>query len=223
MKLMMQLAISALLFTTTLVHSGDIKIPTDLPQLATTSAVSLGTRDDNVGLAPGTKVGAFEVEDHTGKSTSFEALKKNGRLLVIFYRGGWCPYCNQQIHQLTKAWPEFKKRGITPVLISADKPDAASLALRTYEIPFPVLSDPDLIVHDLFKVTMKLDDSLIPVYKKYGIVLEDWTGKNHHKFAVSSAFIVNHKGIVEWSHSSKDYKTRPSVEQLFDVIDTLGK
>jgi len=216
---MLQLAISSLLFVAMLAHSGDINMPEKLPQLTTTSAASLGTRDDSIGLAPGALVSAFEVKDHTGKQTTFEALLKNGPLLVIFYRGGWCPYCNRQIHQLAKAWPDFKLRGITPVLISADKPDAAALASRTYEIPFPVLSDPDLIAHDVFKVTMKLDNALIPMYKKYGIVLEDWSGKNHHKFAVSSAFIVNGKGIVEWSHSSKDYKKRPSVKQFLAVID----
>jgi len=220
---MLQLALSSLLFVTMLTHSGDIAIPDKLPPLATTSTANLGTRDDNIGLAPGAHVSAFEVKDHTGKTTSFDALRKKGPLLVIFYRGGWCPYCNRQIYQLTKAWPDFKKRGVTPVLISVDKPDAAALASRTYEIPFPVLSDPDLIAHDIFKVTMKLDDALIPKYKEYGITLEDWSGQSHHKFAVSSAFIVNKKGIVEWSHSSKDYKTRPSVKQLLQLLDARKK
>lgn len=223
MKTLLQLAITSLLFVAIFVHSGTITIPDKLPQLATTDTVNLGTRDDKIGLAPGERVSEFEVKDHTGKPTSFEALQKNGPLLVIFYRGGWCPYCNRQIYQLTQAWPDFKKRGITPVLISADKPDAAALAMRTYEIPFPVLSDPDLIAHDIFRVTMKLDDALIPMYKEHGVNLEDWSGKGHHKFAVSSAFIVNNKGVVEWSHSSKDFKTRPSVKQLLQLIDAQKK
>lgn len=219
MKTIWRLAISSLIFLGLSVHAGDIKLPDRQPALTTTSAANLGTRDDNIGLAPGAQVRAFEIKDHTGKPISFELLREKGPLLVIFYRGGWCPYCNRQIHQLTKAWPDFKARGITPVLISADKPDAAALASRTYEIPFPVLSDPELIAHDVFEVTMKLDDALIPKYKRYGINLEDWSGQNHHKFAVSSAFIVNNKGLVEWSHSSKDYKTRPSVKQLLQILD----
>lgn len=219
MKILFQIMISSLLFLSMLSFSGELKITGDLPQLSTTASANLGTREANIGLAPGEQVNAFEVKDHRGKVISFATLKKTGPLLVIFYRGGWCPYCNRQIRQLTEAWPEFKKRGITPVLISADKPDAAALAARTYEIPFPVLSDPDLIAHEVFKVTMKLDDKLVPVYKEYGIALEDWSGKDHHKFAVSSAFIVNQKGLIEWSHSSKDYTTRPSVKQLLEVID----
>lgn len=195
MKTLLQLTISGLLFITTFAYSGDIKIPSKLPQLSITDTASLGTLDDNAGLAPGEHVSAFEVKDHTGKPVSFEVLQKNGPLLVIFYRGGWCPYCNRQIYQLTQAWPDFKKRGITPILISADKTDGAALASRTYEIPFPVLSDPNLIAHNIFKVTMKLDDNLIPMYKKYGINLKDWNGKDHHKFAVSSVFIVNTKGV----------------------------
>jgi len=203
-----------------LTHAGDIKMPATLPSLSVTDTIKLGTLDENIGLSPGMQVKSFEINDHTGKAISFETLQKSAPLLVIFYRGGWCPYCNKQIHQLTKAWPELKKRGVTPVLISADKPDAAALALRTYEIPFPVLSDPDLIAHDIFKVTMKVSDDLIPKYKEYGIILEDWSGKSHHKIAVSSAFIIDKKGVVKWSHSSKDYKTRPTVKQLLDVIDS---
>ena len=214
-----QILLTSLLLFTTLIQAGTIKLPEKLPELIDTPTNTLGTREDNIGLAPGTTVAAFTIKDHLGNDISWQTLQKQAPLLIIFYRGGWCPYCNQQIHQLSMAWPEFKKRGITPVLISADKPDAAAKASRTYEIPFPVLSDPDLIAHNIFQVTMKLDEKMIPIYKKYGITLEDWSGKSHHQFAVASAFIINKKGVVTWAHSSKDYKTRPNVKQLLQAVD----
>ncbi|MBU2887495.1 AhpC/TSA family protein [Gilvimarinus agarilyticus] len=199
----------------------DVQLPNKSPELAATAQEQLGTLADDVGLAKGSVVSDFSVKNIEGEKVDWTTLKNDAPLLVVFYRGGWCPYCNVQIRQLTEAWPEFEKRGVTPILISADKPDAAALAARTYEIPFPVLSDPDLNAHDAFNVTMELPEHLVPVYKDYGIVVEDWNGAGHRKFAVSSAFIVDGKGAVLWANSSLDYKTRPSPQQLLQVIDQL--
>ena len=187
-------------------HARELTLPNSLPPLKATSAAALGTLE-GAGLVPGSTVPEFTVQDHLGESVSWSSLQTKGTLLVVFYRGGWCPYCNQQIRQLTEAW------------ISADKPDAAALASRTYEIPFPVLSDPGLVAHELFKVTTELDTALIPKYREYGIDLAEWNGKGHHRYAVASAFLIDEQGVVVWSHSAKDYKTRPSVEQLLQVID----
>lgn len=199
-------------------NANELALPATLPPLNATSAAELGTLD-GAGLAAGAPVPGFTIHSHLGEPVSWADLKKNGALLVVFYRGGWCPYCNRQIRQLTETWPQFEQRKVTPVLISADKPDAAALASRTYEIPFPVLSDPELVAHGLFKVTTELDPELIPKYREYGIDLTEWNGKGHHKYAVASAFLINKQGVVVWSHSANDYKTRPSALQLLQVID----
>jgi len=219
MRIVIGFFVINLCFLTMFAHAGGIALPVKLPELNATDNAVLGSRDDGIGLAKGDKVVSFEVNDQTGTPVSFESLRAKGPLLVVFYRGGWCPYCNRQIRQLTEAWPEFKARDVLPVLISVDIPDAAAMVSRTYQIPFPVLSDPELVVHDLFRVSMKLDDALMPKYQEYGINIEEWSGKQHHKFAVSSAFLIDKHGTVVWSHTSLDYKTRPTVNQLLKVID----
>lgn len=212
--------LSSLLFATISVQAEDVKLPEHLVELKTPSAEQLGTVSENVGLKVGQTVPEFSTKDHFGKAASLSAMKAKAPLLFVFYRGGWCPYCNMQIRQLTEAWPEFKKRGVTPVLISADKPDAAAMATRTYEIPFPVLSDSDLIAHEAFNVVTELPEDMVASYKGWGIVLEDWNGKGHRKYAVASAFVVGKDGKVLWSHTGT-YDTRPSTEQLLSVIDEL--
>ncbi|MGK0440769.1 MAG: peroxiredoxin [Pseudohongiellaceae bacterium] len=210
-------------FCLSIAVASELKLPNQLPELSITSTELLGHNEPGIGLDAGETVKQFTITDHFGASTSFPSLLDKGNSLVIFYRGGWCPYCNMQIKQLTDAWPEFEKRAITPVLISADKPDAAMMMQRGYEIPFPVLSDPELIAHKAFNVIFTLPEKLISAYKEYGVDLEDWSGQGHHQFAVSSAFIVDTKGTIKWAHSSLDYKTRPSVKQLLSAIDELKK
>lgn len=196
----------------------EIHLPEKLPELSATQGDMLGHSE--VGLKAGAIPADFSVSDHKGGQVSLHGLvQEQAPLLVVFYRGGWCPYCNVQIRQLAEAWPEFEKRGVTPVLISADKPDASAMAKATYEIPFPVLSDPDLRAHEAFDVVVQIDDATAEKYKTYGIVLENWSGRDHHKIAAPGVFLLDRTGTVQWAHVSKDYKTRPSVEQLLRVLD----
>ncbi|QKX15650.1 peroxiredoxin-like family protein [Microbulbifer sp. YPW1] len=196
----------------------DISLPKNLPELTETSSAELGKVETS--LKAGDKPVDFSVMTHKGEEASLQSLlSDHAPILVVFYRGGWCPYCNVQIRQLSEAWPEFEKRGVTPVLISVDKPDASAMAKATYEIPFPVLSDPELKAHEAFDVVVEIDDTTAEKYKTYGIVLEDWSGKDHHKIAAPGVFLVDSAGIVQWAHVAKDYKTRPSVGQLLRMLD----
>jgi len=213
-------ALVSLLLSATLT-AAELSLAISTPDLAVTAGATLGTRDNNIGLAPGAKVPAFSTNTHDDKPFNLASLTTLGDTLVVFYRGGWCPFCNVQVRQLTTAWPEFQRRGVTPVLISVDTVDGATLAQRSYDIPFPVLSDPALAAHSVFEVIMELDETMYERYKGYGVDLEQWSGRGHHKIAVSSAFLVNKEGQVRWAHSSRDYQTRPSVEQLLGVIDSL--
>ena len=86
-----------------------------------------------------------------------------------------------------------------------------------------MISDADLAAHNAFDVTLDVDDETYKLYQSYGIELEAWSGKGHHKIAVSSAFLVDSEGVVQWAHTSKDYKTRPSAKQLLSVIDQWNK
>lgn len=199
----------------------ELTLPTHEPELGITAADALGTNDDGIGLSPGDRVAGFSAHSFDGTPVRWEELLDRSPLLVIFYRGGWCPYCNLQIRQLTQAYSEFEERGILPVLISVDETDAASLAQRSYEIPFPVLSDPDLHALEAFRVTMEVDEATLERYQEYGIDLEAWSRREHHKIAVPSAFFVDENGVVRWAHSSRDYRVRPSPQQLLDVADRI--
>lgn len=213
------LLLAAALLLPGLAAHAEVSLATKTPDLKVTDASTLGTNVDGIGLSAGDTVPAFVTATHEGAEISLSELTEQGPLLVIFYRGGWCPYCNLQIRQMTQAWPEFESRGVLPVLISVDQTDGAALAQRTYEIPFPVLSDSSLAAHEAFEVVLDLDMVTTTAYKAYGIDLEEWSGRDDGKIAVSSAFLVDREGAVQWAHVDTDYKTRPSVKQLLAVID----
>ncbi|MGE0321804.1 MAG: peroxiredoxin-like family protein [Polyangiaceae bacterium] len=180
----------------------------------------LGKLPDGVGLEVGSALPTLKLKSSKDDEVDVNALAKTGPLMLVFYRGGWCPFCNYQIHSLAKAYPEFQKRGVTPVAISVDLPSEASKTQSSWEIPFPVLSDPELVAHKAFNVLNQLDDAGLAKLKGYGIDVEARSGQKHHTIAIPSIFIID-DGKVAWAHAETDYKTRPSTTQLLKVIDDL--
>ena len=184
-----------------------------------TPAARLGTLAPNTGLAVGTQIPKLSGKDLDGKEVSLASLHKSGPILIAFYRGGWCPFCNAEIHSLTTAFPEFQKRGITPVAISVDTPDNESKTKALYSIPFPVISDSDAAILEAFHVVNAVDEKQLAALKGYGIDLAKSSGKAHHKIAIPAYFLVDKSGVILWAHSDTDYKVRPTSAQLLTAVD----
>lgn len=172
----------------------------------------LGKRDDGLGLAVGAAIPPFGIQDFLGKTFSSTEINDDDTL-VVFYRGGWCPYCNFQIRELSQSYDRFKALGVSLVAISVDRPDASAVTQNAYDVPFPVLSDPDLRAHEAFNVVLQLDAAGVGSLAEYGYDIEQWSGRDHHRMAVPGVFLVR-DGKVAWAHVARDYKTRPSTEQL---------
>jgi peroxiredoxin len=167
----------------------------------------------------GQKVPDVHGRDLEGKDVSLASLYTKGPILLAFYRGGWCPYCSTENHALATAYPEYQKRGVTPVTVSVDTPDAEAKTRATYAIPFPVLSDSDATMIEAFHVVNKVDADMFAKMKGFGVDLERSSGKTHHEIAIPSFFLVDRMGVVRWAHSDPDFKVRPSTAQILAAID----
>ena len=179
-------------------------------------------------LAPGTGIPVGEhapdvkAVDLEGRPVTLASLYEQGPILLAFYRGGWCPYCNMEIHSLTAAYPEFQKRHVTPVALSVDLPEAEAETKATYQIPFPVLSDTSAASLLAFHVVNKVDEPTLKKLNSFGIDLEHYSGQSHHEIAIPSLFLIDKTGKVRWAHSDPDFKVRPSTAQILAAIDQLG-
>lgn len=211
--------LSIISFAPALAEAGDLQLPPAPAKVKPAPEKTLGKNEGGVGLEAGETVPEFTTHTFDGKPIAFSELLQQAPLLVVFYRGGWCPYCNFQVRELSQAYPEFKKRGVMPVLISVDETDGSTLVKESYHIPFPVLSDPDLAAHEAFEVILRVSHDTYKTYKANGLDLEEWSGRKHHRIAVPGVFLVDKSGVVQWAHTSKRYKIRPRVTQLLDMLD----
>ncbi|MGH8211205.1 MAG: peroxiredoxin-like family protein [Steroidobacteraceae bacterium] len=191
--------------------------------LAETPAARLGTAPPGFGIQVGHKAPDATLKDVSGKMRKLSDLYAQGPVFIVFYRGGWCPFCNLQLHDLTQAKPEFDKRGVSLVAISVDQPSQEAKTQAKHGVPFPMLSDSKLVAHKAFNVVHVPGDAEQRALTGYGVDLTAYSGESHKSFAVPSIFLVDRSGIVRFAHIDQDYRTRPSAQQMLNVADsTLG-
>jgi len=188
---------------------------------APSEAGQVGTLPEGVGIAVGAAAPKLELDGVDGTKVALGELYARGTTLVVFYRGGWCPFCNAQLHALSQAAPEFARRGVGLAAISVDRADEGAKTRASWTIPFPVLADPELAAHRAFNVTYAAEPEEVERLRGFGIDLEKASGKTHHTIAIPALFLVDTQGIVRWAHADRDYKVRPSVAQLLAAIDQV--
>jgi len=190
-------------------------------EYATTSRI--GSLAPNTGIPVGSKAPDVRARDLDGADVTLSALWSKGMILLAFYRGGWCPYCNFEIHALSASFPEYQKRGVTPVAVSVDRPDVEAKTKATYAIPFPVLSDTEANVIDAFHVAKTVSAEEFAKMKSNGIDLESQSGSARHVIAIPALFLIDQQGVVRWAHSDPDFKARPSTAQILAAIDAVER
>jgi peroxiredoxin len=192
-----------------------------MPALTETPSDKLGTAPAGLGLSVGTKAPDATLVDLTGKSQKLSALYAKGPTFVVFYRGGWCPFCNLQLHSLTTAKADFDRKGIRLVAISVDQPGEESKTQAKQGVPFPMLSDSTLVAHKAFNVVHVQTEAEAKGMTAYGINLETYSGQTHHSYAVASLFLVDKAGKIRWEHVDDNYTTRPTPAQMLEVADRV--
>ena len=165
-------------------------------------------------IAVGRKVPKVGVESLDGKSVSLPKLLSAQPTVLVFYRGGWCPFCNRQMDGLQSAQGELKKLGYRIVAISPDRAEELQKSVAKHQFTYQLLSDSTMDAARAFGVAFTVDGNTLTKYKGFGIDLERASGKPHHQLPVPSVFLVNKSGKIVYRYFNPDYKVRLSTEEL---------
>ena len=157
-----------------------------------------------------------------GSPVSLQALTMQKHSIVLFYRGGWCPYCNEQLAQLKDIEKDLVDMGYQILAISPESPDRLQEQKLETEFLVTLLSDDKLDTIREFGVGFYLDTVTELKYKTYGINLtKDESGNS--VLPAPSIFMLNKKGQVLFSYVNPDFKVRPSADLVLAVAKTLKK
>ncbi len=169
-------------------------------------------------LNVGGKMPEFTLSDSTGKSVSSKDLLKQGNLVIVFYRGAWCPFCNKYLHKLQENLSEIKANGGNLVAISVENPDTSMSVGKKNELVFPVLSDPKLETARKFGIVYELPKETNEKYKGYGIDLVKNNGTEKPELPLSATYIVDSKGKIVYAWLEPDYTKRAELADILKVL-----
>lgn len=168
-------------------------------------------------LAVGDRAPAFSVNFADGKPYRFDPGLLSGPQIVIFYRGGWCPYCNMQLNDLRLVEPKLRASGFEIVFLSTDRPQLLYSSPKEKNLNYTLLSDNELHAAEAFHIAYKLDDVTYARQLQYGVDLEKTTGNQKHELPVPSVFIIDKTGMIRFVYSNPDYTVRLGADALWDA------
>ena len=168
------------------------------------------------GLFIHSKAPDFKAKDVTGQNVSLKDLRRKGPVVIIFYRGNWCPYCSKELSHLQDSLQLIKDKGASVVAITPETQDGIIKTAEKTKAQFPIIYDEDLKIMKGYDVAFKVDDKTVARYKNFDI---DLAATNNQKpdevyLPVPAVYIVDKEGNITYRYFEPDYKKQVPVRDI---------
>lgn len=171
------------------------------------------------GLNVNSKAPMFKAADQDGNMFDLSQQLKKGKVVLVFYRGQWCPYCNKQLKHLEDSLSMITGKGATLVAITPELPENIQKTIEKTKAAYPVLYDDGLAIMKSYDVAYAVDEGTISKYKKYGIDFTKANGeKNGAYLPVPTVYIIDSDGMIAYKHFDRDYTKRASVAEILEHL-----
>ena len=177
---------------------------------------------EKASLKKGSKCPEFSLPNAHGKLVSVNGLLRQGPVVLVFYRGGWCPYCNLTLRALQKSLDAIRETGAQLIVVSPQEPDQSLSTAEKNELTFDVLSDRQNKVAKSFGLVFKLPSDLVKLYGEFGIDLKKANGDDENELPLAATFVVGMNGTIEHAFVDADYKKRMEPGEIVLVLKKLA-
>jgi peroxiredoxin len=175
-------------------------------------------------LRVGDKAPDFDLPNASGEAVRLKGLLDKGPVVLNFYRGGWCPYCNLELNAYQKRLPDINQLGASLVAISPQTPDNSLSTAEKNELKFQVLSDVGNKVADKFGLVFRLPTELQELYNKFGIVLPKFNGDESWELPMPGTYVIDKDGTVSYAFVDADYTKRAEPDEVIAKLqETANK
>ncbi|HKJ71719.1 MAG TPA: peroxiredoxin-like family protein [Gammaproteobacteria bacterium] len=175
---------------------------------------------------PGLEVGArapdFTLPNAFGQPVSLADRLAQGPVVLTFYRGAWCPYCNLELRALKESLPAFREQGAQLIAVSPQKPGKSLAQVKEDGLPFEVLSDLDNRVMRAYNLFFRVPEGMVRVYRdRLGLDLADYNGDGRYVLPVPATFVIDREGIIRAAFARVDYKKRMEPAAILEALRHL--
>ena len=200
----------------------DAQVPEPIAERVTAAIAEVDTSGAAPGVAVGDPAPEFTLPDALGRPVSLRERLSGGPVVLVFYRGEWCPYCNTYLRALQAALPEITSRGASLIAVSPQSPDHSLSITEKAGLGFDVLSDADQSVISAYKLQFTVPPDLQDVHvTAFQVDLRDHTADHSWRLPVPATVVIDSNGVVRAAHVSADYRTRMEPVDIIRALDRL--
>lgn len=194
-------------------------------------AVARMMTEDNAALLPiaakalksGTRFPSVPLADHLGRAINIADLAGAQPLVVTFYRGGWCPYCNLELRAYQKALPEIERLGARLIAVSPETPDNTLTTAEKNDLSFTVLSDAKSALADALGIRFELSDAVKAYFVKAGHDLPARNGADTWSLPMPATYVIAKGGVIALADVDPDYRRRLDPATAIAALEALQK
>lgn len=172
-------------------------------------------------LQAGQAAPSFTLPSATAEAVELGRLLQQGPVVLVFYRGNWCPYCNVQLRAYQQLLPELAQHGATLVAVSPQTPDLTSLTASEKELSFPVLSDVGNVVARQYGLAYEVGAEVADTLRNVGIDLGAHNGTADDELPLTATFIIGTDGLIKWSWVEANFKHRADPAEILAALTQL--
>lgn len=174
----------------------------------------------NTAKTVGAKAPTFTLANATGKKVKLTDYLIEGPVILTWYRGGWCPYCNITLKHLQEALPSFQARGAHLLALTPEVPDKSLTTVEKNNLRFEVLSDIDNKVAKSYGIIFKLIPEVADMYQA-GFDLAGYNGNDKAELPLAATYVIDKEGTIRYSFLDAEYRNRAEPEDILQVLDNL--
>lgn len=161
------------------------------------------------------------VRDVDGRRINTSRVYRDGPAVLIFYRGGWCPYCSQHLAEMAQIEGELHEMGYRIIGVSPDRPAKLRESIDEHELAYTLLSDSDVKLARAFGVAFRVDDETNDMLRGHGIDLEDAAGRSHRVLPIPAVYLIDVDGVIRFAHWNPDYRERLSGDKVLSAARAM--
>lgn len=175
---------------------------------------ALHAQEKPEGLFIGSKAPDFKAKDQDGKEIRLKDQLKKGKVVLVFYRGYWCPYCNRELSRLQDSLALIQEKEATVIAVSPEKPENIKQTVEKTKATFSVLYDEGMKIMKGYDVEFELEETTLARYRSSGLDIEKNNGTNGKYLPVPAVYIIDKESNVTYRFFDADYKKRPSIAEI---------
>lgn len=165
----------------------------------------------------------FQLPDARGGDVRLKDLLAVGPVVLSFYRGGWCPYCNLELRALQKVLPDITRLGAKLVAVSPQTPDEGLSTAEKNSLAFPALSDLGSATAKSFGIAYDLAEELRPIYARFGHALPEKNGDDSWVLPIPATYVIDTDETIVLAFVDVDYRNRLEPAEIITALQSLTK